>query len=60
MPGATLLTLAGIWVIVQVTMGNALGRLGIAGDPDHAAPPPLAGGLPPGHVPGTDPNGHPF
>ena len=29
-----LILLGGIWVISQVTVGNALGRLGIAGQPD--------------------------
>lgn len=61
MPGATLLMLAGIWVIAQVTLGNALGRLGITGDPDHT--PPVD---PVTHLPGvtrppsSDLNGHPF
>ena len=31
-----LLALVGVVVIAQVTLGNALGRLGIAGSPDAA------------------------
>lgn len=33
MSGAALLIVAGTWVLVQVLGGNALGRLGIAGQP---------------------------
>jgi len=34
MAGGLLLGLAGVWVVCQVLGGNALGRLGISGDPD--------------------------
>ncbi len=33
MSGGVLLAVAGIWVLAQVLGGNALGRLGISGEP---------------------------
>ena len=33
MTGGTLLAIVGAWVLCQVLGGNALGRLGITGDP---------------------------
>lgn len=32
-PSGILLALAGVWIMCQVFGGNALGRLGIAGEP---------------------------
>lgn len=63
MAGATLLMVMGVWVVSQATLGNALGRLGITGAPDHTAPPdPARNGLPSSpHAPGShDRNGSPF
>lgn len=34
MTGGVLLVVAGAWVLCQILGGNALGRLGITGDPD--------------------------
>lgn len=31
--GATLLIVAGVWILAQVLAGDALGRLGISGAP---------------------------
>ncbi|HEX6869896.1 MAG TPA: hypothetical protein VF163_02255 [Micromonosporaceae bacterium] len=33
MSAGILLTVAGVWVLAQVLRGNALGRLGITGEP---------------------------
>jgi hypothetical protein len=41
--GALLLVLAGSWVLAQVLRGNALGRLGIAGEPSPVAGAPATG-----------------
>ena len=50
MTGGVLLTIAGVWVLAQVLGGNALGRLGITGEPTqpgttHAEPNTKSGGV---------------
>jgi hypothetical protein len=49
-PGGVLLVLAGAVVIAQVGLGNALGRLGIAGDAD------VVRNVAPNGVPNQNPN----
>lgn len=56
MKAGVLLTIAGAWVLSQILGGNALGRLGITGEPTKpgttsSGPDILAPGKPPG--PGT-------
>lgn len=41
--GGTLLVLFGLWVLVQVGGGNALGRLGVSGTPTQPGSKVLAG-----------------
>jgi hypothetical protein len=48
--GGILLTIAGVWVLAQVLRGNALGRLGITGEPSatgttHSEPNTKSGGV---------------
>lgn len=59
MPAGVLLTVAGVWVLAQILGGNALGRLGITGEPTKpgttsSGPDILAPGPAPGNGgPGT-------
>ena len=53
-PGGLVLVIVGVVVISQVTLGNALGRLGISGTPDK--PKTVVNVDPKTHVPNTNPN----
>ena len=60
MAGGLFLIVAGVVVLSQITLGNALGRLGIAGSPDHNPRDPITG-FPSGpRQPGRDFNGNHF
>ena len=60
MPGGLFLVTVGTVVLVQITLGNMLGRLGIAGSPDHNPRDPITG-FPSGpRQPGRDFNGNHF